>query len=312
MGPVRVKGLFRAFNSIYLIQAKNAGGSIMSFADCQSVRFCCVNVFTLEISEMKKAVLEKGGWSKFGKPKVVSRPGPALTGVATPAKAVSPAPRRGGTSERQEPKKQSCRTAGQEATPAPRVIRVVHPQQGIGVPAAARPRLDGPTPGRVTEGQEVKPKPTHLRQTERIDEVNQMQTNTVVKPTTVDGHYSNSPPAVIEEGSAENKTRRSREPGKTEKLRREPPPRRSRDLQSGMELLGLDFLLSIVEDTTSNDELDVTMRRLDFKELIRTEQLHTVDSNALKEYALNADGHYDKTIQCEAIKELSARTAQGK
>ncbi|RKY07566.1 MAG: hypothetical protein DRP65_10280 [Planctomycetota bacterium] len=199
---------------------------------------------------MKKAVLEKGVWSKSSKPKVVN--------VAAPV-------------------------------------------------------------GRVIDGQRVEPaaspiesKPINLRQTERIDQVNKIQTNTVDKAQTAEEHYSNSPAVVIEEGSAENKTRRSVEPGRTEKLRSEPAPRRSRDLQSGMELLGLDFLLSIVEDTSSHEELDLTMRRLNFRELIRTNQLHAVDSNALKVYALNADGHYDKTIQCEAIKELSARTAQGK
>ena len=54
------------------------------------------------------------------------------------------------------------------------------------------------------------------------------------------------------------------------------------------------------------------MTKLNFNELIRTDQLHAVDSNVLKEYGLNASGYYDKRIQCEAIKELTARTAQGK
>jgi len=190
---------------------------------------------------MNKAILEKGGWGRFGKPKVVS------------------------------------------------------------VPQA----------GGVIEGQRIESKPTNLRRTERIDKVNRMQTNTVVKPQEADGHYSNSPAVVIDEASTE-KAPKTREPRKTEKLRSESSPRRSRDLQSGMELLGLDFLLSIIEDTSSHEKLDVTMRRLNFKELIRTNQLHAVDSNALKVYALNSDSHYDKRIQCEAIKELSARTAQGK
>jgi hypothetical protein len=79
-----------------------------------------------------------------------------------------------------------------------------------------------------------------------------------------------------------------------------------------MELLGLDFLLSVVENTDSDVEIDVTMRKLNFKELIRTEQLHSMDSNALKAYALNVDGFYDKHMQCEAMKELAARTTQGK
>jgi hypothetical protein len=243
---------------------------------------------------MKKAVLEKGNWRKIGKPKVVSRPGPALTGVATPAKPAS---------------QQSGSPAGQEATPAPRAMKVTQPRQGVGVP------LVGP----VVEGQRVEvaastveSEPTNLRQTERIDEVKEMQTNTVVKPRAADGHYSNSPAVVIEEVSADEKAPKPRQAGRSEKLRSEPARRRTRDLQSGMELLGLDFMLSIVENTASDDDLDVTMRRLNFNELIRTDQLHAVDSNALKVYALNDDGHYDKHIQCEAIKELTARTAQGK
>jgi len=239
---------------------------------------------------MKKAVLEKGNWRKIGKPKVVSRPGPALTGAATPAKPAS-------------------QQSGSPAGPAPRAMKVTQPRQGVGVPPV----------GQVVEGQRVESaastiesEPTNLKQTERIDEVNQMQTNTVAKARTTDGHYSNNPAAVIEEAPPDEKAPKTREPRRTEKLRSESARRRSRDLQSGMELLGLDFLLSIVENTASDDDLDVTMRRLNFNELIRTEQLHAVDSNVLKEYGLNADGHYDKHIQCEAIKELTARTAQGK
>jgi hypothetical protein len=233
---------------------------------------------------MNKAVLEKGKWHKIGKPNVVS--------VATPAKAAV-----------ERPEALQVR----EAAAVPRAVKVIEPRQGVGVPPG----------GRVMQGLNVavptvESEPINLRQTERIDQVNKMQTNTVDKTQTTDGHYSNSPAVVIEESSAENKTRRAGDPRRTEKLRSEPVRRRSRDLQGGMELLGLDFLLSIVEDTAGNEDLDVTMRRLNFKELIRTDQLHAVDSNALKVYALNADGHYDKTIQCEAIKELTARTAQGK
>lgn len=234
---------------------------------------------------MKKAVLIKGSWSKPDKPKVVS--------VATPAKSASPL-RIGPEGVREQQARKAEQKQG--SAPVPRAVRIVQPQQGVGVP-----------PVRPTIGSE----PTNLKQTERIDEMNQAETNTVVKPITADGHYSNSPGAAIEEAPTE-KTAKARESRKTEKLRSEPSRRRSRDLQSGMELLGLDFLLSIVEETASHEELDVTMRRLNFKELIRTDQLHAVDSNVLKVYALNSDGHYDKTIQCEAIKELTVRTAQGK
>ena len=135
-----------------------------------------------------------------------------------------------------------------------------------------------------------------------------MQTNTAMKPQAGNDHYSNTPPSAIEEVGIAEKSAKGRQTRRSEKVRSEPARRRTRDLQSGMELLNVDFLLSIAENTSSNDEMDVTMRKLNFSELIRTEQLHAVDSNALKVYALNEDGFYDKHMQFEAIKELAART----
>jgi hypothetical protein len=84
---------------------------------------------------------------------------------------------------------------------------------------------------------------------------------------------------------------------------------RDKDLASGMEILELDFLLSIVENTESDDGNDVTMRKLNFNELLRREQLDTIDSTALKVYAKNEDKLYGKVIQCEAMKELTKRTS---
>ena len=83
---------------------------------------------------------------------------------------------------------------------------------------------------------------------------------------------------------------------------------RNKDLAAGMEILDLDFLLSIVENTAGNDKNDVTMRKLTFDELLRREQLDTIDSNALKVYAINEGNLYGKTIQCEAMKVLTERT----
>jgi len=83
-----------------------------------------------------------------------------------------------------------------------------------------------------------------------------------------------------------------------------------KDLVSGMEMLELDFLLSIVENTDGNDRNDVTMRKLNFYELLRRQQLNTVDSNALKVYAINEGNLYDKIIQCEALKVLTERTTR--
>jgi len=85
--------------------------------------------------------------------------------------------------------------------------------------------------------------------------------------------------------------------------------RSEKDLAGGMEMLDLDFLLSIVENAEGNDKNDVAMRRLTFDELLRREQQDTIDSNALKVYAMNEGELYGKVIQCEAMKVLTERTA---
>ena len=85
---------------------------------------------------------------------------------------------------------------------------------------------------------------------------------------------------------------------------------RNRDLRGGMELLELDFLLSIVENTRGNDQNDVTMRKLNFNEILRRSKQNQIDSNALTVYAVNAGDLYGKDIQCEATKELAKRTAK--
>jgi len=95
-----------------------------------------------------------------------------------------------------------------------------------------------------------------------------------------------------------------------EKPKSELAAERGRDLAGGMEMLELDFLLSIVERTKGDDKNDVVMRKLDFNELIRREQLNEIDSNALKVYAMDESNLYGKDIQCAAIKELTIRTAR--
>jgi len=94
-----------------------------------------------------------------------------------------------------------------------------------------------------------------------------------------------------------------------EKSKDELARERGKDLHSGMELLELDFLLSIVENTKGDDENDVTMRKLNFNELLRRDQLNEADSHALAAYAINEGKLYGKDTQCEAMKELTARTA---
>lgn len=83
----------------------------------------------------------------------------------------------------------------------------------------------------------------------------------------------------------------------------------NRDLGGGMEMLDMDFLLSVVENTTGNDKNDVTMRKLVFNELMRRDQVSAIDSHALKVYTLDDDRLYGKDIQCEAMKKLADRTA---
>ncbi len=93
------------------------------------------------------------------------------------------------------------------------------------------------------------------------------------------------------------------------KLKNEPAGQRRADLTSGMELLELDFLLSVVTNTAGDDKNNITMSKLSFNELVRRAELNRVSSGTLKVYAINQGALYDKNIQCEAIRELSRRTA---
>ena len=93
------------------------------------------------------------------------------------------------------------------------------------------------------------------------------------------------------------------------KLKNESAGQRGADLTSGMELLELDFLLDIVANTGGHDKNNVTMRKLGFYELVRRAELGRVSSSKLKVYAINQDALFDKNIQCEAIRELSRKTA---
>jgi len=101
-------------------------------------------------------------------------------------------------------------------------------------------------------------------------------------------------------------------PSETDKIPKDSSPdRTNHDLNSGMELLELDFLLSIVEQTGGEDKNDVTMRRLTFDELLRRNNQDRIDSKALSVYAVNKNDLYGKNIQCQAIKELTKRTVGG-
>ena len=87
-----------------------------------------------------------------------------------------------------------------------------------------------------------------------------------------------------------------------------PATKKTKDLQSGMDLLELDFLLSIVEKTKGNAQNDVTMRKLNFNEVLRREKLSEVDGKVLTVYAINRGNLYGKDIQCKAMEELTERS----
>lgn len=84
---------------------------------------------------------------------------------------------------------------------------------------------------------------------------------------------------------------------------------KERNLAGGMEMLELDFLLGVIENTKGGDKNDVSMRKLSFNEVLRREQQNTIDSTALTVYTVDEGNLYGKDIQCEAMKELTKRTA---
>ena len=81
-----------------------------------------------------------------------------------------------------------------------------------------------------------------------------------------------------------------------------------RDVSSGMEILDLDFLVKVVENTKGRSKKDVMMRKLVFDELLRREQVTAVDSKALNIYTINKSKLYNKKIQSGAMKALAERT----
>ena len=88
------------------------------------------------------------------------------------------------------------------------------------------------------------------------------------------------------------------------------PRRKDQDIKSGLELLDIEFLLGVLENTAGNNNNDVTMRKIIFNEILRRKQRHEIASSALKDYAMDAEELYGKDIQCQAMQELAKRTAQ--
>ncbi len=85
--------------------------------------------------------------------------------------------------------------------------------------------------------------------------------------------------------------------------------RAGRNLAGGLEMLDLDFLLGVVENTDGTDKNDVAMRKLGFNEVLRRNQQNEIDSGSLSVYAIDEKNLYGKDIQCEAMKELANRTS---
>jgi LPXTG-motif cell wall-anchored protein len=91
-----------------------------------------------------------------------------------------------------------------------------------------------------------------------------------------------------------------------------PSRRKLADLESGLELLEQPFLAGVVSNTGSRSKLDIQMRKIAFMELARREKLGDIASKVLKVYAKNQENLFGKTIQCQAIRQLSVRTKNEK
>ncbi len=186
-----------------------------------------------------------------------------------------------------EPVETNVRTVPME----PKVISVTKPQ---------KPKVPAPA---------VKPKAMNIiNEQENYCEVKEMETNTVTKDQSANqGRFAERTTTVIGNARREEKVSKMRETIRNEK-RPEVNRKRGRDVTSGMDLLDLDFMLDTVENVEAADPNDILMRKLLFDEILRSERLHEVDSSALKAYAVNQGGIFDKDVQCEALKELTERT----
>ena len=80
------------------------------------------------------------------------------------------------------------------------------------------------------------------------------------------------------------------------------------DLNSGLELLDLNFLARLVSNTDNADQSGIEIRKIAFSELARREKLGSIEGKVLKVYATNLKNLFGKFIQCRAIAELAGRT----
>ena len=87
-----------------------------------------------------------------------------------------------------------------------------------------------------------------------------------------------------------------------------PKKTNQKNVAGGMELLSVEFLLAKTAKVTEIDKKDVEMRQMAFNELARRNELNKMAGEILKDYAVNGDNLYGKTIQCLAMKTLAQRT----
>ena len=252
---------------------------------------------------MKKALAGRWDidWRKLGhvEPKVKSVKEPKF-GAGTAPIAVSVAKPKTGQPP-PAPAAEQTAVAVAIAKPAETKVRTVPVEpKVISVTKPQKPKVPAPV---------AKPKVVNIINEQINDcEVKEMDTNTVTKDRPANqGRFAERTTTVIGNGRREEKVSKIRETIRNEK-RPEVSRKRGRDVTSGMELLDLDFMLDTVENVEASEPTDIQMRKLIFTEILRSERLHEVDSTALKAYAVNEGGLFDKDVQCEALKELTERT----
>ena len=82
----------------------------------------------------------------------------------------------------------------------------------------------------------------------------------------------------------------------------------NRDMQSGMELLGVEFVLDLAEKTDFDTRDEAVMHNIGLNELIRRGSFELIDSNTLAAYVTNDGNFYSTQIQCSAMQVLAQRT----
>ena len=83
----------------------------------------------------------------------------------------------------------------------------------------------------------------------------------------------------------------------------------NKNMAGGMEMLQLEFLAGVIDNTQGNESNDVTMRKLAFDDVLRRDKQDAISSEALTVYAVDGDDLYGKNLQCAAMKELTKRTS---